>query len=65
MIERLPEGGSSCRSASIREQFGPGVRRCAIEPFDLVFASGRRLGRPGCFNEEACRHDAWHLCASW
>lgn len=53
MIERLPEGGSSCRSASITEQFGPGACTRAIKPFDLVFVSGCRLGRPGCFDEEA------------
>lgn len=41
MIERFPESGSACRRASITDQFGPGVRTCAISPFDLVYRYDR------------------------
>ena len=41
MIERFPESGSAYRRASITDQFGPGVRTCAISPSDLVYRYDR------------------------
>lgn len=36
-IERFGEFGSSMVPASIKEEFGEGVRKVAVNPFDLVY----------------------------
>ena len=36
-IERFGEFGSSMGPASIKEEFGEGVRKVAVNPFDLVY----------------------------
>ena len=37
MLERFPESGSPDVPASIAQEFGPGIRKCALDPFDLVY----------------------------
>ena len=37
MLERFSESGSASVPPSIVGQFGPGIRKCAMNPFDLVY----------------------------
>ena len=37
MLERFPESGSASVPPSIARQFGPNIRKCAMNPFDLVY----------------------------
>ena len=37
MLERFPRSGSASVPPSIAEQFGPNIRKCAVNPFDLVY----------------------------
>lgn len=41
MLEAFPESGSSDVPDSIRDEFGAGVRKCALNPFDLVYEYDR------------------------
>ena len=37
MLEQFAESGSASVPPSIHEQFGPNIRKCAMNPFDLVY----------------------------
>lgn len=37
MLEAFPEAGSPNVPESIRREFGPNVRKCAVNPYDLVY----------------------------
>lgn len=58
MIEQFPESGSSRVPASIERQFGPDVRKCAMNPFDLVYRYDRESDTVylyGLINQRAAR----------
>lgn len=37
MLESFPLSGSPLVPDSITREFGPGIRKCAVNPFDLIY----------------------------